>query len=126
MTEKLACPMDDSNMGSAFPLYLQDAGMDVALLIASTVALAGPLSGFCEEPGLVFSLQARAGLHQGPSQAATRVLDDKKLEDEVPDDGIKSNQLAIATELVRRLLLVYFGKRRMAELTSPACAVGCG
>ncbi len=99
--------------------------MDVALLIASTVAQAGPLSTFCEEPGQTFSLQARAELDQGPSQAAVQVLHDKELEDEVPDDGIKSNQLAIATELVQRLLHIYFGERPLQELIAASSAVRC-
>ena len=99
--------------------------MDIALLIASTVARAGPLSGFCEEPGLVFSLQAKAEMHQGPSQAPVPVLVDNMLEDEVPDNGIQSNQRAIATELVRRLLLIYFGERPLKD-NSAACTIGYG
>ena len=92
-------------------MHLQGEDMDLAALIAEAVTPAGPLAGFCEEPGLTFRLQAKASLTQAPSQETASVPLDQGLEDEIPDDGIQSNQLAIATELMRRLLLIYFGKR---------------
>ena len=94
-------------------------------LISSTLELAGPLSGFCEEPGLIFTLHAKADLRQGSPQATTisPVPVGEKLEDEVPDDGIQRNQFAIATELLRRLLLIYYGERSLTEVSLAACAL---
>ena len=103
--------------------HLQDP--DVVSLISSTLELAGPLSGFCEEPGLIFTLHAKADLRQGSPQATTTnpVAISERLEDVVPDDGIQRNQLAIATELLRRLLLIYYGERPLTEISLAACAV---
>ena len=109
------------------PAVLQDSlellqPLHVALLITSEPYL----RAVSQHPAAVeASSSLDVEVHRcSPALAPPPVLIDKKLEDEAPDDGIQSNQLAIATELVRRLLLIYFGELKLVH--SRACAVGCG